>query len=153
MHAVIHVASFGSFNAGLGCRVRCRAAVQRRRLLCRPVSLFHAYASSLRGWLSASMQVSNEGDVLYVLPRGFRGAIAARSWRLRAEPTLKKVPALDTGSQVPRAPVSSLLLAIDVCFAALPSRPPHACWMAVTIVHWGPGITETPAVHLRLSYE
>ena len=36
-------------------------------------------------------QVSNEGDVLYVLPRGFRGAIAAKSWRLRAEPALKKV--------------------------------------------------------------
>lgn len=38
-----------------------------------------------------SCQVSNEGDVLYVLPRGFRGAIAARSWRLRAEPAIKRV--------------------------------------------------------------
>jgi hypothetical protein len=36
-------------------------------------------------------QVSNAGDVLYVLPRGFRGNIAARSWRLRAEPAIKRV--------------------------------------------------------------
>lgn len=36
------------------------------------------------------MQVSAEGDVLYVLPRGFRGAITAKSWQLRAEPAIKK---------------------------------------------------------------
>jgi len=41
--------------------------------------------------MSMPAQVSNEGDVLYVLPKGFRGTIAARSWRLRAEPVLKKV--------------------------------------------------------------
>jgi len=36
-------------------------------------------------------QVSNDGDVLYALPRGFRGIITARSWKLRAEPFFKKV--------------------------------------------------------------
>ncbi len=38
------------------------------------------------------LQVSSEGDVLYALPRGFRGAITARSWKLRAAPYFKKVP-------------------------------------------------------------
>lgn len=38
-----------------------------------------------------TLQVSNEGDVVYILPSGFRGTILARSWKLRAEPIIKKV--------------------------------------------------------------
>jgi hypothetical protein len=46
-------------------------------------------------------QVSNAGDVLYVLPRGFRGNIAARSWRLRAEPAIKRVRPKNLHATVP----------------------------------------------------
>lgn len=38
------------------------------------------------------LQVSTEGDVVYVLPRGFRGIITSRSFWLRTEPLFKKVP-------------------------------------------------------------
>lgn len=37
------------------------------------------------------MQVSDSGDVLYVLPSNFRQIIAGKSWLLRAEPFLQKV--------------------------------------------------------------
>lgn len=37
------------------------------------------------------LQVSNSGDVLYVLPSNFKQVIAAKSWLLRAEPFLQKV--------------------------------------------------------------
>jgi len=37
------------------------------------------------------VQVSESGDVLYVLPSNFRQVIAGKSWLLRAEPFLQKV--------------------------------------------------------------
>lgn len=37
------------------------------------------------------VQVSDSGDVLYVLPSNFRQIIAGKSWLLRAEPFLQKV--------------------------------------------------------------
>ena len=37
------------------------------------------------------MQVSDLGDVLYVLPSNFKQIIAGKSWLLRAEPFLQKV--------------------------------------------------------------
>ena len=39
------------------------------------------------------MQVSSEGDVLYVFPSNFRSIIRAKSWVLRAQPMLKSVQA------------------------------------------------------------
>lgn len=38
-----------------------------------------------------SLQVSDAGDVLYVLPSNFKQIIAGKSWLLRAEPFLQKV--------------------------------------------------------------
>lgn len=38
-----------------------------------------------------TLEVSDAGDVLYVLPSNFRQVIAAKSWLLRAEPFLQKV--------------------------------------------------------------
>ena len=37
----------------------------------------------------AHAQVSDAGDVLYVLPQNFRAIIRGRSWLLRLEPALK----------------------------------------------------------------
>lgn len=70
------------------CRLTAEGPDKRRLQNCCGVTEnFSGHVTSM----SMPAQVSNEGDVLYVLPKGFRGAIAARSWRLRAEPVLKKV--------------------------------------------------------------
>ena len=37
------------------------------------------------------LQVSDAGDVLYVLPSNFKQVITGKSWLLRAEPFLQKV--------------------------------------------------------------
>ena len=38
-----------------------------------------------------SLQVSEQGDVLYVLPRNLRAVLASKSWWLRAQPAVKGV--------------------------------------------------------------
>lgn len=40
---------------------------------------------------SGTLEVSDSGDVLYVLPNNFKQIIAGKSWLLRAEPFLQKV--------------------------------------------------------------
>ena len=37
------------------------------------------------------LQVSDQGDVLYVLPRNLRAVLASKSWWLRAQPAVKGV--------------------------------------------------------------
>lgn len=49
---------------------------------CRPCST---------GILCSLLQVSDSGDVLYVLPSNFKQIIAGKSWLLRAEPFFQKV--------------------------------------------------------------
>ena len=41
--------------------------------------------------LGFCLQVSNSGDVLYVLPSNFKQIIAGKSWLLRAEPFIQKI--------------------------------------------------------------
>ncbi len=38
-----------------------------------------------------ALQVSDQGDVLYVLPRNLRAVLASKSWWLRAQPAVKGV--------------------------------------------------------------
>jgi len=45
----------------------------------------------LTGILCSWLQVSDSGDVLYVLPSNFKQIIAGKSWLLRAEPFIQKI--------------------------------------------------------------
>ena len=45
----------------------------------------------LTGILCSCLQVSDSGDVLYVLPSNFKQIIAGKSWLLRAEPFFQKI--------------------------------------------------------------
>ena len=55
------------------------------------MQLYQASLSFLRCDKTLSLQVSDAGDVLYVLPSNFKQVIAGKSWLLRAEPFLQKV--------------------------------------------------------------
>lgn len=41
---------------------------------------------------SLCVQVAADGEIVWVFPSGFEATIAAKSWRLRAEPALKGEP-------------------------------------------------------------
>ena len=41
-----------------------------------------------------SLQVSEEGDILYVFPRDYRSKLAAKSFRIKAEPFFEKAKVL-----------------------------------------------------------
>jgi hypothetical protein len=64
-----------------------------------------ALAADANGFL----EVSDEGDVLFCLPRDYRSVLAQKSFRLRAEPYLKK--AEEVGSYLVRVSFGTTLLA------------------------------------------
>ena len=41
-----------------------------------------------------SLQVSEEGDILYVFPRDYRSKLGAKSFRIKAEPFFEKAKVL-----------------------------------------------------------
>ena len=62
----------------------------------RPAHACHADSAPLpalaeRQRVFSLLQVSDQGDVLYVLPRNLRAVLASKSWWLRAQPAVKGV--------------------------------------------------------------
>lgn len=68
-------------------------------------SALKALAADANGYL----EVSNEGDVLFCLPRDYRNVLLQKSFKLRAEPFLKK--AEEVGSYLVRVSFGTTLLA------------------------------------------